>query len=164
MGLVVAFLIIHSYLEEEDACKYLVNASTYARPPRGGGALSTLPLCRGPNPNRPGSLEEGGGGGGTYRPVAMRDSWCIPTYVSYNDSMEWSGSYSGEHTHTHSHSHSHHHPQQRPLSDASLLGVGSEGEERGPHSESNGSVSSATTQPYLRLSTTGSDQAQLVET
>ena len=171
VGLVVAFLIIYSYLEEEDACKYLVHTSTYARP---SGALSTLPLSRARPPGT--SVEDGGG---TYRPIATRDSWCIPTYVSYHDSMEWSGSYSSEHAHHnhhhHHHNHLHHQQQQQqqhnhsPVSDASsLVGAGLNGDERGRHSpspgfESNGSLSSATTQPYLRLSTTGSDQVQLVE-
>ena len=169
VGLVVAFLIIYSYLEEEDACKYLVHTSTYARPL---GALSTLPVSRA---CPPGACVEDGGG--TYRPVAMRDSWCIPTYVSYHDSMEWSGSYSSEHAHHHHHhNHNHLHQQQQqqqhghsPVSDeSSLVGAGLNGGERGRHSpspglESNCSLSSATTQPYLRLSMTGSDQVQLVE-
>ena len=169
VGLVVAFLIIYSYLEEEDACKYLVHTSTYARPL---GALSTLPVTR---VRPPGACVEDGGG--TYRPVATRDSWCIPTYVSYHDSMEWSGSYSSEHAHHHHHhNHNHLHQQQQqqqhghsPVSDASsLVGAGLNGGEHGRHSpspgfESNCSLSSATTQPYLRLSMTGSDQVQLVE-
>lgn len=160
VGLVVSFIIIYNYLEEEDACKYLVNTSTYARPL---GPLSTLPLTRARPPGSL-SLEEGMG---TYRPVAVRDSWCIPTYVSYHDSMEWSGSYSSEHPHPHHHHQQPPPPQQQhcsPDSDASLIGAGLN--DRGRHSpspgfESNGSVSSAaTTQPYLRLSMTSSDQVE----
>nr|KAG5699932.1 hypothetical protein BaRGS_018231 [Batillaria attramentaria] len=44
VGFVVACVTIYTYLEDEDACKYFVNTSTYARPL---GPLSTLPISRG---------------------------------------------------------------------------------------------------------------------
>ena len=148
----MAAVIIHTSLEEEDACKYLVTTSTYTRPL---GPLSTRPLAR---DTPPGVGSEVSGVRGSYRPVSTRDSWCIPTYVSYHDSMEWTGSCHGDASHPP--------PQEshRPVSDATL----SSGDDRGVRTpsagfESTGSLSSATTQPYLRLSTTGSDQVHLVQ-
>lgn len=150
LGFVVSCITVYTYLEEEDACKYLVHASTYSRP---FGQHSTLPMsCKGVD------------GSGTYRPVATRDSWCIPTYVSYHDSLEWSVSYgSDQHHHQHNH-HSHNMPSLS--ASTSSVGAGS-GSNHGRHSPSPGADSNtgsghSSTQPYLRLSTNYSDQTQLV--
>ena len=60
-------MAIHIYSEESESCKYIEHSSTYIRP-------KDHPSAR-------------------YTPMESvqreRDSRCLPTYVSYTDSMEW---------------------------------------------------------------------------
>ncbi|XP_076437670.1 sodium/potassium-transporting ATPase subunit beta-1-interacting protein 2-like isoform X4 [Babylonia areolata] len=172
-GLGVALVIIQASLDEDDTCKYLVTTTTYTRP------LHTLPAPTPPNPAPPSTASSSSllvgrvegvrrKGGGGYVAVAQRDSWSLPTYVSYHQSMEWFDSpVTDSHLHPHPHPHATHRPVSTASSSAQVTGL-SGMEEPGRSSmtgfESNGSLSSATTQPYHRLSTPGSDQVTLVQT
>ncbi|XP_067667465.1 sodium/potassium-transporting ATPase subunit beta-1-interacting protein 2-like [Haliotis asinina] len=64
LGFVVSCVTIYAYTEEEESCKYIAKSHTYNRPKVSAVAK--------------------------YQPVQVRDSWCLPTYVSYTDSIEWS--------------------------------------------------------------------------
>ena len=72
-GFVFTCMAIHIYGEESESCKYIEHTSTYIRP-------KDHPSAR-------------------YAPVESvqreRDSRCLPTYVSYAESMEWCQSGSG---------------------------------------------------------------------
>lgn len=61
---------IISYGIEDESCKYLTQTSTYSHPPKLNSEFSSSTA--------------------KYQPVAVRDSWCLPTYVSYTGSLEWS--------------------------------------------------------------------------
>lgn len=55
--------------EDEESCKYIDNSSTYCRPDlRTDDKYSAT----------------------KYQLMQNRNSWCLPTYVSYTDSVEWS--------------------------------------------------------------------------
>ncbi len=61
----VSCVTIYAYTEEEESCKYIAKSRTYIRPKASAVAK--------------------------YEPVQARDSWCLPTYVSFtSDSIEWS--------------------------------------------------------------------------
>lgn len=66
-GFVFTCMAIHIYGEESESCKYLEHSSTYIRP-------KDHPSAR-------------------YAPIEYiqreRDIRCLPTYVSYAESMEW---------------------------------------------------------------------------
>ena len=67
IGFIFSCITIYVYTEEDESCKYITTTSTYTRPKdRDSGAK--------------------------YQPVQLRDSWALPTYVSYTESLDWSSS------------------------------------------------------------------------
>ena len=77
-GFIFSCVNIYMYGEDEESCKYIAQTSTYNRP---HGLTSDTPT----------STKQQG-----YQPVRLRDSWCLPTYVSYNGSLDWSNRGSSE--------------------------------------------------------------------
>ncbi|XP_021359737.1 sodium/potassium-transporting ATPase subunit beta-1-interacting protein 3-like isoform X5 [Mizuhopecten yessoensis] len=71
IGFVFSCITLYMYGDEEESCKYLAQSSTYSRP-----------TCVFINEDKYATTK--------YEPIPSRNSWCLPTYVSFTDSLDWS--------------------------------------------------------------------------
>lgn len=70
IGFTSSCVSISAFNEEEESCKYLAYSSTYTRPGTMGRSYSAQ----------------------SYPTLYVRDSWCLPTYVSLSEGVDWSRS------------------------------------------------------------------------
>ena len=102
LGFILSCVNIYMYSDEDESCKYFAQTSTYNRP----SGLYNQPSDN--TYNRPSTAHTRLSGFMSdistsstptkelykYQPIRNRDSWCLPTYISYDGSCDWSNSVS----------------------------------------------------------------------
>ncbi|VDH88698.1 Hypothetical predicted protein [Mytilus galloprovincialis] len=81
IGFVISCVNAYIFVEEEESCKYL-SRSTYYRP-----TMTYTPVPNIDSPDIPVQVIDNLD---TRKLVNHPDTWCLPTYVSYAESQEWS--------------------------------------------------------------------------